>query len=72
MTRQKKEIIKKIDEIYTFINADEELGCGFAPAGFYDPLYEQINALEEELAKLRGYSSVNEMIYDFRGACGIF
>lgn len=72
MTRQKKEIIKKIDEIHTFINADEELGCGFAPAGFYDPLYEQINALEEELAKLRGYSSVNEMIYDFRGACGIF
>lgn len=32
MTRQKKEIIKKIDEIEMFIAADEELGCGFAPA----------------------------------------
>lgn len=32
MTRQKKEIIKKIDEIERFIRAEEELGCGFAPA----------------------------------------
>ena len=53
MTRQKKELIKKIDEIHAFIEADEELGCGFAPAGFYDPLYQQIADLEEQLAELQ-------------------
>lgn len=50
MTRQKKEILKKIDEIQTFIAVDEELGCGFAPAGFYDELYERIYKLEEQFA----------------------
>lgn len=67
MTRQKKELIKKIDSIQRFIWADEELGCGFAPAGFYDPLYEQIDKLETELAHIRHYATVEEMIYDFRG-----
>lgn len=66
MTRQKKEIIRKIDEIEAFIHADEELGCGFAPAGFYDPLYEQIYALEGELAQLSHYGSVEEMYMDDR------
>jgi hypothetical protein len=67
MTRQKKEIIKRIEEIQTFIAVDEELGCGFAPAGFYDPLYEQIYALEGELARLSHYGSVEEMYMDDRG-----
>lgn len=31
MTRQKKEIIRKIEEIDNWIEADMELGCGFAP-----------------------------------------
>ena len=66
MTRQKKEIIRKIDEIEAFIHADEQLGCGFAPAGFYDPLYEQIYALEGELARLSHYGSVEEMYMDDR------
>lgn len=66
MTRQKKEIIRRIDEIEAFIHADEELGCGFAPAGFYDPLYEQIYALEGELARLSHYGSVEEMYMDDR------
>ena len=55
MTRQKKEILKKIDEIQTFIAVDEELGCGFAPAGGYDELYERIWKLEEKLAHLSHY-----------------
>ena len=42
MNREKKEIIKRIDDIERFINADMELGCGFAPADFYDPLYREI------------------------------
>lgn len=67
MTRQKKEIIKKINEIYTFIEVDDELGCGFAPAGFYDPLYQQAADLEEELAHLSHYASAEEMRMDFRG-----
>lgn len=67
MTRQKKEIVKKIDEIRNFINADEELGCGFAPAGFYDPLYKQIGDLEEELAHLSHYANAQEMWLDPRG-----
>ncbi len=32
---------QKIDEIEAFIAADEELGCGFAPAGFYAPLEKE-------------------------------
>lgn len=66
MTRQKKEILKKIDEIENFVQADMELGCGFAPVGFYDPLYEQIGKLQEKLAELSHYSNVNEMLYDTR------
>lgn len=67
MTRQKKEIIRKIDEIERFIAADEELGCGFAPAGFYEPLEKQSWALQEQLARLQHYSSVEEMLFDPRG-----
>ena len=67
MTRQKKEIIKKIEEIEIFIAADEELGCGFAPAGAYDDLYKKIDGLQEQLAKLQHYDSVEEMMLDPRG-----
>ena len=66
MTRQKKEIIRKIEEVENFINADQELGCGFAPAGFYDPLYEEVYSLETELAHLRGFDSVEAMMMDQR------
>ena len=71
MTRQKKEIMKKINEIEIFIAADDELGCGFAPAGFYDPLYEQIYELQEKLAHLSHYKSVEEMLHDTRGCGGV-
>jgi hypothetical protein len=70
MTRQKKEILRHIDEIQMFIAADEALGCGFAPAGFYDELYEQMYALETELARLSGYESMEEMYMDERGCRG--
>ncbi len=66
MTRQKKEIIKKIGEIEDFIQVDEALGCGFAPAHFYDPLYEEIHKLQEELAHLSHYDSYMEMMMDGR------
>ena len=67
MTRQKKEIIKKIDEIERFIRAEEEIGCGFAPAEWFEPLEKKIYGLEEELARLRHYDSVEEMYFDNRG-----
>ena len=67
MTRQKKEIIKKIDAMQRWIEVDMELGCGFAPAGAYDGMYREINRLEEELARLQHYASVEDMYYDTRG-----
>ena len=67
MTRQKKEIIRKIDEMQRWIEVDTELGCGFAPVGAYDGMYRQINRLEEQLAKLQHYACVEDMLYDARG-----
>lgn len=60
MTRQKKEIKKKIQEIVRFIEVDMDLGCGYAPANYYDPLYAEINELEEELAHLSGFATAAE------------
>ena len=69
MTRQKKEILKKIDDLRIWIAVDEELGCGFAPADAYLETYEEIDRLERELAGLRHYDGVEEMYNDARG-CG--
>lgn len=57
MRRQKtdEEILKRIREIEEFIATDEELSCGFAPAGFYDDLCMEINMLEEQLIELQRY-----------------
>ena len=66
MTRQKKEICRKIEEIELWIKIDEEMGCGFAPPGAYDSMYERIHELEEQLAKLRHYDSVEDMYHDDR------
>lgn len=67
MTRQKKEIVKKIGEMEQWIAVDEELGCGFAPTGAYDGMYQEIYRLQEELARLQHYASVEDMLYDTRG-----
>lgn len=68
MTRQKKEIIKKMDAIDNFIAADRELGCGFAPAGAYKELEEEWWKLFEELSRLRHYehptAMINDMMYE--------
>lgn len=67
MTRQKKEIIRKIKEIDRWIEADMELGCGFAPPDAYKKAEEEIYKLQDELARLRHYRSTEEMLYDTRG-----
>ena len=66
MTRQKKELIKKIEAVQFEIWAEEKLGCGFTPAGAFAPYYKKIDKYEEELAHLRGYSSVMDMYMDTR------
>lgn len=71
MTRQKREIEKRIDEIQRFIDIDQELGCGFAPAGAYEVEEREIYRLYEQLAHLRHYQSVEAMMYDCRGVCAI-
>lgn len=67
MTRQKKELVKKIEEIEMFMRAEEEMGCGFTPVDWFKPLEEQIYKLQEQLAKLSHYNSVEDMLYDNRG-----
>ena len=67
LTRQKKELLKKIEQLEIWIAADEELGCGFAPPGAYDDLYKEIYQLQEELAQLMHYESAEEMFFDERG-----
>ena len=64
MTRQKKEIIGKIEAIMEFIDAEDKLGSGF---GNHDDLYDQIDDLNEKLAKLRHYRNAEEMEHDERG-----
>ena len=66
MTRQKKEIIRKMSEINEFIAVDEWFGCGFAPAGFYDELEEKLWSLGEELARLSHFGSYIEYLMDDR------
>lgn len=67
MTRQKLEIIKKINAIDMHIVCDMQLGCGFAPADAYDELYAEQYALYEQLAILSHYNNADDMLYDTRG-----
>ena len=66
MTRQKKELIRAIQEIDEFIAADTALGCGFAPADAYAELENRKWALLGQLAQLSHYNSAMEMLNDDR------
>ena len=70
MTRQKNEILKKIDEIERDIEIDRQLACGMAPPGAYDSMYQQIDDLWDELARLRRYESKEALLFDKRGMLG--
>ena len=63
MTRQKTEIIKRIEYLMDMSDADNELGSGF---GQRDPNEEEIDRLLCELAKLRHCPAMRDMLYDDR------
>ena len=67
MTRQKKEIAKKIDRLETGIEMDELMGCVLPPA-VYEAREREIYSLLEQLARLQHYASVEEMLHDTRGS----
>lgn len=70
MTRQKKEIIKKIDEAQRFFDAEYEMGCGFGGAAIAENEGRTLAPLYEELARLQHYETVEDMLYDPRGQYG--
>ena len=70
MTRQKKEILRQIDEIERDIEIDRQLAFGMASPGAYDSMYQQINELWDELARLRRYELKEAMFFDERGMPG--
>lgn len=67
MTRQKKELLKQIQQMERSIETDTQQGFGYAPPGAFDRAYEEIYRLREELAHLRHYASAEEMLCDTRG-----
>ncbi len=67
MTRQKKELLKKIEEIDISIQIDIQLGFGYDPPGAHDSMYDKMDRLRKELAHLRHYESAQEMYMDERG-----
>ena len=66
MTRQKKEILKKIDWLEGMIQADIELGCGYNRPDSHRDTEEEIYGLQVMLAKLSHYDSVESLIGDER------
>ena len=70
MTRQKKEILRQIDEIERDIEIDQQLAFGMAPPGAYDRMYQQIDELWDKLARLSRYQSKEAMLFDERGMPG--
>ena len=67
MTRQKKELHKKIDQLQAIIQAESELGCGFTPADWFEEIYIEMEKLYEELAHLSHFSTLDRYIWDHQG-----
>ena len=66
MTREKKEILKKIEEMKMWIELDRQLGYGYEPLDAYDDMYLEIERLWDKLARLNGYTNREEMEHDPR------
>lgn len=70
MTRQKKEILKRIEIIQDGIDADIAMGCGCIPSNAFAKQEAEMDTLWEELAHLSHYNSAVEMFYDPRNQPG--
>ena len=66
MTREKKEIQKKIDRIEEMMHEEEVMGCGFLPDDAFDREESIINRLEVRMAHLQHYKSLEEKEADTR------
>ena len=51
MTREKKEILKKIEEMKMWIELDRQLGYGYEPLDAYDDMYLEIERLWDKSAE---------------------
>lgn len=60
-TMSRSELEQRAEDIQCFIDADTQLGCGFAPSGRYSDLYEELYEIDEAIAALDGYASAEEM-----------
>ena len=65
MTRQKKEILKKIDALENEIEIDRGLSFGVSTR-FEDKRENELMRLWDELAHLRGFADSDQMFYDPR------
>ena len=54
MTRQRKEILKEMDQLYTQKQAEYELGCGFFGSEIEEAYSPLLDSLYEKLAATYG------------------
>ena len=71
MTRQKKEIIKKIAELDREIANDEAFSFGIHPSNAYEKLEKMIADLQEELAHLSHFETYIDYVMDPRWHVGM-
>ena len=67
MTRQKKELWKKIEQIDEAQECDE--GFGYWTPEMQTPFDKLRDPIYEELARLSHFSSAEEMLYDIYRRC---
>ncbi len=72
MTRQKKEIFRKIENLERGIMADKAMGYGFAPTGAYDETEREIERLREELARIDDDACKRLDVIEVCGVRGLF
>lgn len=67
MTREKSEIMKKLNELDAQESAELKMGCGFGAELIGDTFERMRWPLLEKLAELQHYPNVEAMLYDDRG-----
>lgn len=66
MTRQKRELRRKIDALQTSINLAGAFGC-YPPAEWYEDIYIEMEELLEKLANLSHFSTLDRYLWDYHG-----